>query len=112
MEGQRYALTAIAFGLDEEDSLTLVEVRTAWRSNFEEVAQCPFTDEVAILYLKALTEPAKSRVLDYLQKAPPEVMTPVRAAAILCFIHVSPGGELERLAKDLRGGQKPILPLL
>jgi hypothetical protein len=51
-------------------------------SNFEEVAHRPFSVEAAVLYLKALVEPAKSRALEYLQKAPPEVMTPVRTAAM------------------------------
>jgi hypothetical protein len=57
-------------------------VWTALPSNFEEVAQRPFSVEAAILHLKALTEPAKSRALEHLQKAPPEVVTPVRTAAI------------------------------
>lgn len=56
-------------------------VWTALASNFEEVARHPFSVEAAILYLKALNEPAKSRALEYLQKAPPEVVTPVRTAA-------------------------------
>ncbi len=57
-------------------------VWTALPSNFEEVAQRPFSVEATILYLKALIEPAKSNALEYLQKAPPEVVTPVRTAAI------------------------------
>ncbi len=57
-------------------------VWTALPSNFEEVAHRPFSVEAAVLYLKALVEPAKSRALEYLQKAPPEVMTPVRTAAM------------------------------
>jgi len=57
-------------------------VWTALPSNFEEVAHRPFSVEAAVQYLKALVEPAKSRALEYLQKAPPEVMTPVRTAAM------------------------------
>jgi len=55
---------------------------TALASNFEAVKRQPFTVEAAIQHLKALTEPAKSHALEYLQKAPPEVVTPVRRAAI------------------------------
>lgn len=57
-------------------------VWTALPSNFAEVAQRPFSVEAAIQHLQALTEPAKSCALEYLQKAPPEVVTPVRNAAI------------------------------
>lgn len=51
-------------------------------SNFEEVAYCPFSVEAAIHYLKDLSKPANSRALEYLQKSPPEVMTPVGEAVI------------------------------
>jgi len=56
-------------------------VWTALPSNFEEVDKHPFSVEAAIDYLKNLTEPDKSRALEYLQKAPPEVETPVRTEA-------------------------------
>ena len=57
-------------------------VWTALPSTFEEVARHPFSVEAAIQQLNGLGEPAKSHALEYLQKAPPEVVTPVRTAAI------------------------------
>jgi hypothetical protein len=57
-------------------------VWTALTSNFEEVADRPFTVEAAIQHLNGLGEPAKSHALEYLQKAAPEVVTSVRSAAI------------------------------
>ena len=53
---------------------------TALPSTFEEVAQRSFSVEAAILYLKALIEPAKSHALEYLRRAPEEVVTPLRKA--------------------------------
>jgi hypothetical protein len=55
-------------------------VWTALPSNFAEVAQRPFSVEAAIQHLKALAEPAKSRALEYLRRAPEEVVTPLRKA--------------------------------
>lgn len=49
-------------------------VWTALPSIFAEVAQRPFAIETATQYLKALTEPAKCRALEYPQKAPSEVV--------------------------------------
>jgi hypothetical protein len=55
-------------------------VWTALPSNFAEVAQRPFSVETAIQHLKALTEPATSHALEYLRRAPEEVMTTLRKA--------------------------------
>lgn len=75
-------------------------VWTALPSNFGEVAQRPFSVEAAILYLKALTEPAKSHALEYLQKAPPEVVTPVRTAAIQAGLIAPIASENQPEAED------------
>jgi hypothetical protein len=75
-------------------------VWTALHSNFEEVAQHPFSVEAAILYLKALIEPAKSHALEYLQKAPPEVVTPVRTAAIQAGLIKSADSENQTEIED------------
>ena len=56
-------------------------VWTALPSNFEEIAQHPFNVEAAIKHLNGLVEPAKSHALEYLRRAPEEVMTPVRRGA-------------------------------
>jgi len=55
-------------------------VWTALPSNFEAEPKQPFSVEAAILYLKALAEPTKSRALEYLRRAPEEVVTPLRKA--------------------------------
>ena len=57
-------------------------VWTALPSNFEEVAGRPFSVEGAIQHLNGLTEPPRSRAIEYLRRAPPEVVTPVRSSAI------------------------------
>jgi hypothetical protein len=57
-------------------------VWTALPPNFEEVTHHPFSLEAAIQHLKGLGEPAKRRALDYVCRAPQEVVTPVRRAAI------------------------------
>jgi hypothetical protein len=57
-------------------------VWTALPSNFQEVANRPFSVEATIRHLNGLGEPAKSHALEYLSRALEEVITPVRRAAI------------------------------
>lgn len=57
-------------------------VWTALPSNFDTEKKNPFSVDAAIQHLNGLVEPAKSHALAYLQKAPLEVVTPVRTAAI------------------------------
>lgn len=57
-------------------------VWTALPSNFDTEKKNPFSVDAAIQHLNGLVEPAKSNALEYLQNAPPEVVTPVRTATI------------------------------
>ncbi len=75
-------------------------VWTALPSNFEAEAKQPFSVEAAIQYLKALSEPAKSHALEYLQKAAPEVVTPVRTAAIQAGLIAPIASENQPEAED------------
>lgn len=54
---------------------------TALPIRFKDTLNVPFSTEAAIAYLDSLEDKtAKSRALDYIRKAPPEVNTPVRTA--------------------------------
>lgn len=57
-------------------------VWTALPSNFQETAQRPFTVEAALQHLRGLVEPARTFALEYIRRAPDEVITPVREAVI------------------------------
>jgi len=53
---------------------------TALISNFESEGRPPFSVPAAVAYVNGLTGEAKARALEYLQRAPAEVDTPVRRA--------------------------------
>jgi hypothetical protein len=57
-------------------------VWTALASNFEDKAKQLFTVAAAVQYVSYLIEPTKSKALEYLRTARPEVDTPVRRAVI------------------------------
>jgi hypothetical protein len=53
-------------------------VWTALGSNFHERAGRPFSVDAAVQYLAYLPQDAKAHALEYIQRAPAEVMTPLR----------------------------------
>jgi len=60
-------------------------VWTAIGPRFQKKAGLPFSVDAAAHYLTGLREPTRTLALDYLRKAPPEVVTPVRARAAILF---------------------------
>jgi hypothetical protein len=48
--------------------------------NFEEKSGQPFSTETAVAYVHALAEPGRTMALEYIQRAPEFVKTPVRLA--------------------------------
>jgi hypothetical protein len=53
---------------------------TALTSNFAEEQREPFTLPAALHYLNSLTGQTRSRALEYIHRAPAEIMTPLRRA--------------------------------
>jgi hypothetical protein len=53
---------------------------TALLSNFEEEQREPFTVPAAIRYLNGLNGETETRALEYIRRAPPETLTPLRRA--------------------------------
>ena len=51
---------------------------TALISNFEQERKIPFSVHAAVAYLGGLSGPAKAKALEYIEKAPEEVVTPLR----------------------------------
>jgi hypothetical protein len=52
---------------------------TALLPNFERVFDVPFTVDGAVNYINNLTEPVKSKAMEYIKNAPTEIITPVRS---------------------------------
>ena len=53
---------------------------TALLPNFEEKQHEPFTVPAAVRYLNGLADETRIRAFEYIRRAPPEIMTPLRRA--------------------------------
>lgn len=73
--------STIASWLSDQSDGTSAAIWTALRSNFAEKAREQFSVDAAISYLESLDRHSLDRALEYISRAPPEVQTPVRAAA-------------------------------
>jgi hypothetical protein len=60
-------------------------VWTAIGPRFQEKTGVPFSVDAAVHYLKGLKGPMRTLALDYLRKAPSDVVTPVRTRAAAVF---------------------------
>lgn len=65
-------------------------VWTALGRRFKDRINVPFSPAAAVRYLQGLPDPQKESALEYLRNAPPEVMTPVRTAAIQAGLIAGP----------------------
>jgi hypothetical protein len=60
-------------------------VWTAIGPRFREKTGVPFSVDAAVQYLAGLREPTRSLALDYIRRAPPDVVTPVRTKVATMF---------------------------
>jgi hypothetical protein len=60
-------------------------VWTAIEPRFQEKTGVPFSVDAAVHYLAGLQGPKRTLALDYLRKAPSDVVTPVRTRAVAVF---------------------------
>ncbi|HPC62819.1 MAG TPA: hypothetical protein PKX23_19315 [Verrucomicrobiota bacterium] len=65
-------------------------VWTALGRRFKNRINVPFSPAAAVRFLQGLPDPQKESALEYLRNAPPEVMTPVRTAAIQAGLIAGP----------------------